>query len=262
MKRFLAKIMPDMLLQRIKKVYYSRSTRLVSAEEEKDLCILGFVVSQGDTVVDVGANYGVYTRALSKLVGEQGQVIAIEPIPETFAILKYSVRKWKLNNVKLLQYAISNKAATLLMTVPRYERGGGANYYRASVSHGASEGLRSVSVRAETLDHILAENSGQVSFMKMDVEGHELECFLGAGELLTKHRPSILVELSGDPDLQGTQACQVFALLRGHGYQAYWFDGKALRRREAGDRSINYFFFQDGHLANLADQDIVARPSD
>src|SRR4030067_729726 len=48
-------------------------------------------ISKGDWVLDIGANIGHYTLKFSSLVGENGRVFAIEPVPETFELLAANV---------------------------------------------------------------------------------------------------------------------------------------------------------------------------
>lgn len=63
-------------------------------------------LEKGDVFVDVGANIGYYTILASKIVGDEGRVFAIEPIPQTVAVLRFNVRLNGLSNI-----IISDKAA-------------------------------------------------------------------------------------------------------------------------------------------------------
>jgi hypothetical protein len=88
-------------------------------------------------------------------------------------------------------------------------------------------------------------------FIKCDVEGHELACVKGAIRVIRRSRPAWLIEVSGNPDEWTSTAYQVFKLLGEAGYEAYWFDGKRVAKRYAGDQSINYFFLRVEHLVSL-----------
>jgi hypothetical protein len=107
-------------------------------------------------------------------------------------------------------------------------------------------------VRSTTLDDVVADH-GHISFVKCDVEGHELKCLLGADRLIANSHPAWLIEVWGDPDAAGSTAASVFALLKGRGYGSWFFDGNRLHERRAGDRSTNYFFLTESHLAVLND---------
>jgi len=65
-------------------------------------------VKKGDTVVDIGAHIGYFTIILSDLVGNDGKVIAFEPNPITFSILKKNIETNSLSNVILENLAISD----------------------------------------------------------------------------------------------------------------------------------------------------------
>ena len=79
--------LPEPLLQSIKARHYARMLRSFTIDQEPDLKLVQHLVKPGDTVLDVGANFGVYTRVLSQLVGPAGRVISVEPVPQTFSIL-------------------------------------------------------------------------------------------------------------------------------------------------------------------------------
>jgi FkbM family methyltransferase len=150
---------------------------------EVDFPLLPELVKSGDTAIDIGANVGHYTRKLSQLVGTQGRVIALEPIPRTFALLAANCAD--LENVTLLNLAASSSFQPIRMTVPKSDSGL-ENFYQAHLS---PEGA--CAVLAIALD-ILQLNA--LSFIKIDAEGHDVEALRGAEGLIKIHSPTILVE--------------------------------------------------------------------
>lgn len=62
------------------------------------------LINRGDTVIDVGANEGLHTSRFLKLVGNAGAVVALEPIPEMFALLSEKFKRNK--NLLLLEKAV------------------------------------------------------------------------------------------------------------------------------------------------------------
>ncbi|MEX2048884.1 MAG: FkbM family methyltransferase [Gemmatimonadota bacterium] len=207
---------------------------------EPDLVVVGRLVAPGDTVLDVGANYGIYTKFLSDLVGVGGRVISLEPIPETFDLLAANVASLGLSNVRLHQRAASDHIGTVGMIVPNTAEG--ANYYQARVVEGPSR--NACSVVTTTLDLLTQDDSERVTFIKCDVEGHELAVLRGAQRLLRDRRPALLVEVAGDPDEAGSQANVLFADLRSLSYSAYVRREDRVVSRSPGDRVVNYFFLQ------------------
>jgi FkbM family methyltransferase len=243
--------LPDWLLFQVKKRHYVRVARLSSLDDEPDLRVVQALVSDGDFVVDVGANVGIYTIWLSHLVGARGQVLSFEPMATTHALLRHCVRKLKLENVELVQRAVSDTCGRVMMEVPLYP-GGGGNFYQARIVSAKTAGL-SLSEEVETvaLDSILPGYLRPVSFVKCDVEGHELSSIRGAAAVITSFMPAWLIEVSGDPDDSTTNAATVFNLMTSNGYSALWFDGSKLKHRRTGDTRVKYFFLTDSQIERV-----------
>jgi FkbM family methyltransferase len=246
LKRAALRWLPEPLLQVAKRVHYARRLRHVDATTERDLAVVRRLVAEGDRVIDVGANIGVYTVALSRWVGPAGRVHAVEPVPPTFALLASTVKRLRLSNVQLHNVAASDRETAVLMEVPTYAEGG-ANFYESRISASSApsavSAVQRFAARAARLDEIIPPDP--IAFVKMDVEGHELPALRGARAILETHRPALLIEISGNPCEAGSSAAEVFMMLETMGYGAWWFDGERLRRRGTTDRSTNWFFLTD-----------------
>jgi len=206
--------------------------------------------------VDLGANFGMYTKVLSDLVGPTGTVISVEPVPETFDVLSRNIRSLGMRNVSCVNVAISDSDGDVVMELPNYGTGG-INFYQATVVASplgrVIDSRRQVVVPALRLDSLVA-GTGVVGFVKCDVEGHELACLSGAEMVLGSHGAAWLVEVWGDPDEPGTKAIQVFRIFERLSYVSWWFDGHRLVKRRRGERSTNYFFLKEAHTAVLRDK--------
>lgn len=150
------------------------------------------VVHNGDTVLDIGANFGVFTKLFSQLVGPQGSVIAFEPVPQTFRTLAAGIRRYHRSNVQAINKAVSDHVGMVLMVVPPYEESQGDNLYQASIVN-SPESPKSFSIGAVTIDSL---QLSRVDFIKIDVEGHELEVLHGSRQTLEKHHPTLMVEVT------------------------------------------------------------------
>jgi FkbM family methyltransferase len=144
-------------------------------------------VSEGDWVLDVGANLGHYTARLSALVGEHGRVLAFEPVPDTFSCLSANVRRLGLGNVSLFNVAVCDHSDIAWMTIPTHESGW-PNPYEAHI--GASPDA--IPVLALAIDSLAIPRG--VKLVKIDVEGHELGALRGMRALLARDRPTLIVE--------------------------------------------------------------------
>lgn len=252
LKVLVLRLTPQNILQLIKKIHYARSVRSISEKEEPELKVIRHLLAPGYYAADLGANIGVYTNCLSELVGMSGRVYSIEPIPLTFEILRFSVRRWKLKNVELINCAISDTEGYVTMEVPLYESGG-ENFYGARIAthEVQQQPLRRVRVPSTTVDSLFSELNPVISFIKCDVEGHDLKCIRGAIQTIRNCKPAWLIEISGDPDNEQSPAYETFGILGANGYEACWFDGTTLRVRRPRERTVNYFFLTDEHLRIL-----------
>ena len=209
----------------------------LGAYERAELQFLSRLVKSGDTVVDVGAHFGVYTRALSVRAGPRGKVLAVEPIPPVFQIL--SGRVSELENVVLHNLALSNRArAAMELRIP-FLAGGVPEPALASAERNPSASIV-YEVRAATLDQLLAEREN-VAFIKLDVEGHELSCLAGAAETIRRCRPVIQVEISGIERSAG--AYLRFAADHDYCLTHFTWGGqlKKFSKTEACAREVNFY---------------------
>ena len=252
LKRTAWKILPYSAIQLIKKRHYLRLLRSPSSEKEPELRVVRYLVKPGDTVIDIGANVGVYTKILSELVGADGHVYSIEPFPPTFEILCYNLRKLGLDNVEPINVAVSDSEAVVTMAIP-YNSSGAETHYRASIITDCPEEgkTETANVQAITIDSRYLSASGAISFIKCDVEGHEPACIKGAAKFLARTQAAWLIEVSGEPDDANSAAHNVFKTLHDYGYSAWWYDGNELVKRRPGDKSTNYFFLKDNHIDTL-----------
>ena len=215
-------------------------------------------MSPGDHVGDLGANIGVYTRFLSEMVGDAGRVYSVEPIPLTYDLLCHCIDRLHLRNVQSINAAVSDAPGQVRMEVPLYDAGW-ENYYEAHIVKGdASKNANAVTVEAKRVDDIFAGSTQPISFIKMDVEGHELSCLRGANATVERSQPAWLIEVSDNPDDPASNAHAVFHLLADKGYQAYWYDGAKVHKRTTGESSINYFFLAEKHVGALQSQGLLA----
>ncbi len=248
LKRTAWKILPHSTVQFIKKRHYLRLLCSSLSDKEPELRVVRYLVKPGDSVIDIGANVGVYTKILSELAGPDGHVYSIEPFPPTFKILSYIVRKLHLDNVEPINVAVSDSEAVVTMAIP-YNPSGAETHYRASiVKDQTNKKNEMTNIQAITIDSRFLTTSGTISFIKCDVEGHELACIKGAARFLVRSQPAWLIEVSGEPDDTDSAAHNVFKILCDRGYSAWWYDGSKLRKRHSGDKSTNYFFLKENHI--------------
>ncbi len=228
--------------------HYLACVTAVTEASEDYFSIIAHLVAPGDCVLDVGGNIGMYAKFLSGLVGPAGKVLSVEPLPRNIAILEYVRRALHLDNVSIVRCALSDRDGRAELSIPTYESGV-ENYYRPCL--GGTGGGRKVWVATRRIDSLLAGQTQRVSFIKIDVEGHEWPCIQGALVSLRRDRPALLIEVNGDPDNPLAAAAELFKILTETGYCAYVWEEHQVRPRVAREQASDYFFLMEEHLAFL-----------
>jgi len=148
-------------------------------------------IKKGDTVIDVGANIGLFTFLLSDLVGLKGKVYSYEPCAVSFEKLYKNIQLNNLKNVEIFQHGMGSKEDTL--EIYFHPRQGGLS----SIVERVSENCISEKITMTTLDRISNEIIGKISFIKIDTEGYEPEVLMGGINLVQKNKPVLYLELGG-----------------------------------------------------------------
>lgn len=173
--------------------------------EEKEMNLLPLIVKEGDTVIDIGANYAYYCERLSKLVGNSGTVHAFEPIPFTYEVCAMIVKKLNLKNVNLYNKGVSDKTMTVEFSVPKLDFGG----ISAGQAHISGRTIdvdkkkdyynfdseEKVQCEVVDLDSFLGDKISNLSFVKIDIEGAEYMALKGMEKMIQIHKPILLLEI-------------------------------------------------------------------
>ena len=143
-------------------------------------------------VVDVGANIGMTSLLFGMLAKE---VMSFEASPSTFQFLKMNVLESGLGNVHIENVGLGSAHAATTITMARNNRSG------AFVSDGAAPlaGHASETIQITPLDHELLRRGRadqKVDFIKLDVEGFEMEVLKGATDCLARHQPVVALEMN------------------------------------------------------------------
>lgn len=240
--------MPRGLVRRLKRWHYPRLLRGYGMERWPESAIVTRLVQPGDHVIDAGANIGYISLLLSRMVGPLGVVHSFEPVPTTHEFLAHNVAALALHNIRVRRVAVSDTPGVARMATPDYV-GGGENLYESHLVTDGSAETGTFEVEVARLDDQLGADADRVTFIKIDVEGHELAALRGANRILAA-RPALLIEVAGDPDAAGSQASELFAMLFRLGYSPWRLADGQLVRRVAGDRSVDYFFLTEAHFGH------------
>jgi FkbM family methyltransferase len=181
-------------------------------------------VGKGATIVDVGANIGLFTLEGSLAVGPSGRVISVEAAPSNARVLRGSIQLNGMGNVSVIEVAAGEARGMATLTL-------GSEGNQGMFTLGSVTGKEKYDVEVRPLDELLDERKiCSVDFMKMDIEGSEYRALRGAERTLRTHQPVLLIELN-ESALQKCQSStsQVKDLLRELGYRGWVIDQEANR---------------------------------
>jgi FkbM family methyltransferase len=140
---------------------------------------------------DVGANLGWFTCLAAKHLHD-GKVFSFEMDEQNYHLLEINVRLNQASNVELVHAAVSDQPGRITYRKPGFEP-------RATFSilprEAAADASRVVGVDAVTLDGYFAARDVVPDFVKIDVEGAELQVLRGMSDLIRSTRPRLLIEV-------------------------------------------------------------------
>jgi FkbM family methyltransferase len=176
------------------------------------------LLKSGDTVLDIGANVGLFSFLGSAIVGDKGTIHAFEPSKNTFDALNSNIKLNGLSNVQPHQLALSNENGTISMGDAADDA---LNFIDINQANKNGE-----IVKMQTLDSFLKNNNiNKVDFIKIDIEGAEFFCFKGAIEMFKSHPPIIIMECNENWCKRfGYSVFELLTFLNGFGYRFEQYD--------------------------------------
>ena len=193
------------------------------------------LLRRGDIAIDIGANLGYYTRPMADIVGVEGRVYAVEPVPVIFSVLERNVRG--RGNVSLMNYALGEEDGTIERANDSVAEAGYFGTGRNFVSEGKLSGgairfsaqMRRGSELFGALEH--------VDFIKCDIEGYERVVIPELRPIIERHHPTVLIETDGQTR---EQIIEIFSAM---GYKAYMLmDGREVKLDAESDKDIIFRF--------------------
>jgi len=173
-------------------------------------------IQEGMTVIDIGANAGVYTFSAAQRVGATGLVLAVEPFSQCVGYLNETCRVNQLDWVKVCSGAASDRNGIAKLSLSSASE---LNELISEEEGQTREASSFEEVECFTLDSLIEKYGvSRVDFLKIDAEGHELQVLKGCDRLLTEFAPIILYE-----NIAGSQGSNlpVADYLRSIGYQLF-----------------------------------------
>lgn len=142
-------------------------------------------IYEGDTIVDCGAYTGDTAEMYCSYVGNKCTVYAFEPFKDSFMQLEERIKRKHLSSVYAFNYAVSNENKTrkLYFNVDDFKMG---------IRIGEEKAAQTQIIEVRTIDTILKE-IGSIDFIKMDIEGEEINALQGAVNSIKKFAPDVMI---------------------------------------------------------------------
>jgi FkbM family methyltransferase len=187
------------------------------AYERSELAFVGKSLGRGMTVLDVGANVGLYSVLSGEAVGSSGRVVALEPDPDSFFYLQESIRENGLENVHAVNLAASDQKGVSRLYTSSGNRGD-SRLYNNELSDG---NIEIHTVRLD--DYLPTVGVNELDFVKIDVQGFEGHVLAGLEQTI-RRSPRLVMMSEFWPDglrTAGTSPYELLAQLERWGLKLY-----------------------------------------
>lgn len=138
-----------------------------------------------DIVIDAGAYYGETAFWFLKYIGSDGKVYAFEPSDSNFRSLKENIENNKVKNIEPIKMGLGRQEEGTFL------------FNAESSSYLVDANLINTSkIRITTIDKFVEEHKlKSVGFIKMDIEGSEIDALAGAKETITRYKPKLAISV-------------------------------------------------------------------
>ena len=184
---------------------------------EPEVALVPLMSRRKGLAIDAGANKGVYLYHLAR---HYRRVAGFEPLPSLASYLKAAAPK----NATVHNIALSNVTGVATLSLPQ-----GFNELGSLEAHTSEAWTTSAAVERHQVETHPLDSFGfeDVSFLKIDVEGHEMAVLQGAENTLKRWRPPVLVEVEERHAIGGVRRLRDY--MENLGYRGYYVDGATLK---------------------------------
>lgn len=156
--------------------------------EPETTSLLAALCDADAIAVDIGANIGLTSLALSSIC-HSGAIMAIEPVPHTFELLNKNLAAAGIQNISTFNVAVGAGTGSVSMYVDERNL---ATSFVVDIDSGTSQ-----EIPLTSLDSLVSQSGiERLDFIKVDVEGCELEVLKGAEQTLNRFKPTVMLEMN------------------------------------------------------------------
>lgn len=160
--------------------------------EKQQLAIYEQLAAEANTIIDAGANIGLYATLGAKSArSKKATVFAFEPVPDNIQLLKSNIEKNFLGSkIKVVTKALGEDERTLQLHISEKSVGNHSAGGSGAIGYG-----RALEVKQTSIDVFVKEQSAKrVDLIKIDVEGYDGYVLKGALETIASDHPALMVE--------------------------------------------------------------------
>jgi FkbM family methyltransferase len=170
----------------------------------------------GDVFYDVGANVGFFSIIAAKLVGDNGQVYAFEPGSSNAVAVRHNAQLNNFNHIEVIEKAVSDKSGAGQLLLAKYSGG-----HTLATADAPPDLAGEVTVDLISIDDLIAQKQiAPPNFVKVDVEGAELNVLKGMKETIKTYQPTIIYEVDdGDRAVYERKYQELADFLQSFNYQ-------------------------------------------
>jgi len=206
-----------------------RLQRSIKRNDEHEINLVKKFIKSGTDSIDVGVYRGVYSYEMSKY---SEKVHSFEPNPIIFKYINKNLKKF-IKNIHLYNFALSNQNKTINLKIPIRNSNSNKEIFEEYYEMGKAtihnennfENYENFEIQTKKIDELNFDN--KISFIKIDVEGHELEVIEGAKNTIKRDKPVLLVEI--EKQYTKKEVAESINFINSLGYKSYFFNKKDLK---------------------------------
>jgi FkbM family methyltransferase len=187
--------------------------------EKEETDYVASILEEGDIFIDIGANVGLFSLLVSKIVGEKGKIICFEPSPATFVRLVENVQLNHFKNIDLRNIGLSDKKEELVFFISK----NGYDAWNSFAPRYDNILEESISVPVSTLNIELNNiDKSKIKLVKIDVEGWEKFVLYGGKDFFINYSPIVMIEFTEENTFNaGYPVYEIYDIMKNFGYAWY-----------------------------------------
>ena len=226
-------------------LFKKRIKRSIKNNDEKELQLLKKIIIPETDAIDIGVYRGVYSYEMAKY---SKMVHAFEANPIIFKDIELNLGKI-IKNINFYNFALSDNENKVLLKVPirnkNYDKDNYEEYFQMGKAtihkQNIMEDIETFEVTSKKLDSFTFSN--KISFIKIDVEGHEMSVIKGAENTIKQNKPTLLVEIEERHSL--SKVSDSINYINSLGYESFFYDNELKNTNNLSNLNLyNNFVFK------------------